>query len=253
MPSPMFPDHDQWLAPHHLLQMWHGFEVTLQLTAIAVVLSTLLGLVLAAARSSGNAGFRLTAAAYTSLFRNTPLLVQLLFWYFGVPALFPEGWMEWFTASDHPLALTDAFTLPWPSFEFLAAMVGVVLYSTAYVSEEIRAGIRGVPHGQTQAAAALGLTHAQVLRHIVLPQAVRIALPTLLGQYMNILKNTSLTMAIGVAELSYTARQVEAESFRTFQAFAVATMLYVAAIAVIESIGLWRLHTRLMPGGTGRR
>jgi len=237
------------LAPKYLLWMWHGFVTTLQLTITTAILATLLGLLLAAARSSAHAGLRLPAAAYTSLFRNTPLLVQLLFWYFGVPSLFPEGTMDWLNAS-HSIEVAGLFALSWPSFEFLAALIGVVLYSTAYISEEIRAGIRGVPAAQSLAGAAMGMTRWQVQRYIVLPQAVRIVLPPLFGQYMNILKNTSLTMGIGLAELSYTSRQVEAESFLTFQAFGVATLLYVLAIAVLESIGHWHLHAR---GAAGRQ
>lgn len=242
---------DQLLAPKYLLWMWHGFQTTLLLTAVTIVLATLLAFILAAARLTEHAVLRAAATSYVSLLRNTPLLVQLLFWYFGVPALFPETWMEWLNAT-HSLDLAGILTLRWPSFEFLAAMFGLVLYSAAYVSEEIRAGIRGVSGAQSLAGAALGLTRLQTLRYIVLPQAVRIALPPLLGQYMNILKNTSLTMAIGLAELSYTARQVEAETFLTFQAFGVATLLYIAAIAVIESIAHWHLQTPARHGGGQR-
>lgn len=227
-----------WLAPKYLLWMWQGFQTTLLLSVVVVALSTLLGLLLAAARASSTPLLARPAAWYTALLRNTPLLVQLLFWYFGVPSLFAEGWMDWLNGNHH------LGPLHWPSFEFLSALCGLTLYSSAYVSEEIRAGIRGVASGQSLAASALGLTRWQSLRYIVLPQAVRIALPPLLGQYMNILKNTSLTMAIGLAELSYSARQVEAETFRTFQAFGVATVLYIAAIAVIESLGHWRWQTR---------
>jgi polar amino acid transport system permease protein len=232
---------DHLLAPKYLLWMWQGFQVTLLLTLLVAVLSTLFGLILAAARSSAQRVFWLPAAAYTSLFRNTPLLVQLLFWYFGLPSLFPEGLMTWLNA-DHVLSVAGLFSVRWPSFEMLAALCGMVCYSTAYLSEEIRSGIRGVPLSQSIAGAALGLTPVQVLRFIVLPQAVRIALPSLLGQYMNILKNTSLTMGIGLAELSYTSRQVESETFLAFQAFAVATFLYIAAVAVIESVGYYQLH-----------
>ena len=130
---------------------------------------------------------------------------------------------------------------------------GMVCYSTAYLSEEIRSGMRGVPHSQSLAGAALGLTRLQVLRAIVLPQAVRIALPSLMGQYMNILKNTSLTMGIGLAELSYSSRQVESESFLAFQAFAVATFLYIAAIAVLESVAYYQLHVSARTLSGGRR
>ena len=240
------------LAPKYLLWMWQGFQVTLLLTALVALLSTLFGLVLASARSSRQRALWLPAAAYTSLFRNTPLLVQLLFWYFGLPSLFPDGLMEWLN-TDHALSVAGLFSLRWPSFEMLAALCGMVCYSTAYLSEEIRSGMRGVPHSQSLAGAALGLTRLQVLRAIVLPQAVRIALPSLMGQYMNILKNTSLTMGIGLAELSYSSRQVESESFLAFQAFAVATFLYIAAIAVLESVAYYQLHVSARTLSGGRR
>jgi polar amino acid transport system permease protein len=130
-------------------------------------------------------------------------------------------------------------TLSWPSFEFLAGFIGLTFYSTAFIAEELRAGISGVAKGQKYAAYALGLTGWQSMRHVVLPQALKIAMPPLLGQYMNIIKNSSLAMAIGVAELSYASRQVETETLRTFQAFGVATVLYIAIIALIEAWGMW--------------
>lgn len=238
---------DQLLAPKYLGWMFQGLLMTLWATLVTAFFATVLGLFLAGARASRHRLLALPAAAYTSLFRNTPLLVQLLFWYFGVPAAFPEGMMEWLN-SVHSVDL-GIVTLHWPSFEFLAAVFGMILYSTAYVSEEIRAGMRGVAASQALAGAALGLTPVQVLRHIILPQALRIALPPLLGQYMNILKNTSLSMSIGLAELSYTSRQVEAETFRTFQAFGVATVFYIASIALIEAFGHWHLRRTRPDGG----
>lgn len=233
---------EQLLAPKYIGWMFHGLLMTLWATFITAVFATLLGLFLAGARSSRHRWLWMPAAAYTSLFRNTPLLVQLLFWYFGLPATFPEGMMEWLNGT-HQIEL-GLITLIWPSFEFLAAIVGMILYSTAYVSEEIRSGIRGVAANQALAGAALGMRPWQVLRFIILPQAVSIALPPLLGQYMNILKNTSLSMSIGLAELSYTSRQVEAETFRTFQAFGIATLMYICSIALIEAFGHWRLRAR---------
>jgi len=99
----------------------------------------------------------------------------------------------------------------------------------------------GVRDGQHQAAAALGLTRFAAFRYVVLPQAVRIATPPLAGQYMNVIKNSSLTMAIGLAELSYSSRQVETETLKTFQSFGMATVLYIVAIAAIEvALLLWQ-------------
>ncbi len=213
------------LAPRYLGWLFDGWLTTLWVSLIAIAASTALGLVFAALRASPNPAWQRAAAGYVSLVRNTPLLVQLFFWYFGLPSLLPEAAREWLNAGH---------AFPWPSFEFLSAMVGLVLYATAYVGEEIRSGIRGVPASQLDAARALGFTQGQAMRHVVLPQALRIALPPLLGQYMNIVKNTSLTMAVGVVELSYASRQVEAETFRTFQSFGIATALYIVTIAALE-------------------
>lgn len=148
----------------------------------------------------------------------------------------PEWAVEWLN-EVHELRFAGYPIVAWPSYEFLASLVGLVLYSTAFVAEEIRSGMQGVPSGQRTAARALGMTTYQVFRYVVAPQAVRIAMPSLLGQYMNIVKNSSLTMAIGLVELSYASRQVESTSFKTFQAFGVATLFYILIIALIESVG----------------
>ena len=237
----------QMLTPKYIGWLFNGLQMTLFVTVITAIVATLLGFLLAAARSSSLRLLSWPATAYIALFRNTPLLVQLLFWYFGFPSLFPEGTMEWLNAV-HRIHLFGIIPLTWPSFEFVAAVFGLILYSTAYVSEEIRAGMRGVAGSQGLAAAALGLTRWQSLRYIVLPQAVRIATPALLGQYMNILKNTSLTMGVGLVELSYTSRQVEAETFKTFQAFGIATLMYITAIAVMEVVGQYLLRRRARQG-----
>ncbi|KML64672.1 amino acid ABC transporter permease [Pectobacterium peruviense] len=230
---------ESWLlAPQYLIWLWNGFLITLGISLGTVVLSTVLGFLLAAARDSQIHVLRGVVVAYSSLFRNTPLLVQLFFWYFGAGQLFPSEMMQWLN-TPHSISLLGA-TLAWPSFEFLAGLVGLTLYSSAFIAEEIRSGIRGVARGQKYAAHALGLTGFQSMRYVVLPQALKIALSPLLGQYMNIVKNSSLTMAIGVAELSYASRQVETETLRTFQAFGVATVLYIVIIAVMEGWGMWR-------------
>jgi polar amino acid transport system permease protein len=243
----------QTLSPKYLGWLVDGLWMTLHVSAVIALLSTLLGIVIAAARSSQCRWLALPAAAFIAVFRNTPLLVQLFFWYFGVSSLLPEGSVEWLN-TVHNLALGSYLALSWPSFELLCAVIGLSLYSAAYVSEEIRAGMRGVATAQQLAGAALGLTRWQVLRYVILPQAVRIALPPLLGQYMNIIKNTSLTMAIGLAELSYTSRQVEAQTFKTFQAFGVATLFYIAVIAVLEMLGqLLQRRQRLAVTGSTKR
>ena len=241
---------DAFLAPKYLGWLLDGWLMTLWATLLVVLASTTLGVLLAAARESGRAPLVRATGVYLSVFRNTPLLVQLFFWYFAVPALLPESLLGWLNAV-HTLQWNGLTLLRWPSFEFLAAVTGLVLYSTAYVGEDIRSGLRGVPASQRQTALALGFTPAQALRHVVLPQALRIALPPLLGQYMNILKNTSLGMAIGLTELSYRVRQAEAESWKTFQVYGVATLLYIVAIVGIQLAG--RLIGRRQAARTAAR
>lgn len=223
---------DTWLEPRYAAWIWHGFAMTLTLSVCVIVAATLLGFGLALARSARHAALQRAAAGYVLIFRNSPLIVQLLFWYFGAAALMPESVMGWLNA-PHVVDLGPV-SLSWPSFEFVAGWLGLTCYTTTFIGEEFRAGLRGVRDGQHQAAAALGLTRFAAFRYVILPQAVRIATPPLAGQYMNVIKNSSLTMAIGLAELSYSSRQVETETLRTFQSFGMATLLYMAIIAVIE-------------------
>ncbi|MDC7707682.1 amino acid ABC transporter permease [Vogesella indigofera] len=224
-----------WLEPQFIGWMLQGAALTAWLALLVCVLATLLGVLLAAGHEQRWRSVRLTVRTFLSLHRNTPLMVQLLLWYFGVAGLLPEAAMLWLNA-PHEVSLAG-WTLAWPSFEFVAALVALSLYSAAFVAEEIRAGIRSVAAGQRAAALALGMTPRQVFRHIVLPQALRVVHRPLLGQYLGVIKNTSLTMAIGVAELSYSSRQVESETLLTFQAFAVATLLYLMLVLGAQLAG----------------
>jgi polar amino acid transport system permease protein len=227
--EPLWP---HLLAGKYWRWLLEGWCTTVLASLLVMVASTVLGIGFAVARSAALAPLRWLALGYLSVFRNTPLLVQLFFWYFGVPSLLPPEWMAWLNRT-HSLAL-GPFSLGWPSLEFLSATVGMVFYATAYVGEEVRAGINSVPASQSQAARSLGMTGWQLLRHIVLPQALARVISPQLGQYMNIVKNTSLGMAIGLAELSYRARQVEAETFQSFQVYGLTTLLYIVLIIGLE-------------------
>lgn len=234
------------LDGRYLSWLWNGFLITLLISFWTIIAATLFGFILTAARDSTLAPLRWLASGYTSLFRNTPLLVQLFFWYFASGEILPQSAMIWLN-TPHEVHFWG-LTLAWPSFEFLAGVIGLTCYSAPFIAEELRAGIQGIKQGQKYAAFALGLTQWQAMRYVILPQAFRIALPPLLGQYMNVIKNSSLTMAIGVAELSYASRQVETESLRTFAAFGVATVLYIAAIAIMEAWGQWHQQRKLSQG-----
>ncbi|HBO23467.1 MULTISPECIES: amino acid ABC transporter permease [unclassified Providencia] len=234
------------LAPQYLEWFGYGFLLTVWISVCTIIASTLLGFIVASAKDSQIAPLRWLVTLYISIFRNTPLLVQLFFWYFASGEILPSSAMEWLN-TPHTVTLLG-MTLGWPSFEFLAGFVGLTLYTVPFIAEEVRAGIRGVRQGQKYAAFALGLTSWQAMKLVVLPQAVKIAMPPLLGQYMNVVKNSSLTMAIGVAELSYVSRQVDSQTLKTFTAFGVATVLYIAIIALMEAWGQWRQQRNLAQG-----
>ena len=223
------------LAGQPLHWILSGFLTTLWVTLTGIMLASLLALFFMLLRLSGGRFGTLIVSCWVSLFRNTPLLVQLFFWYFGLPALLPESVVAWLN-TEHVLGLGLA-QLAWPSFEFIAAIIGMVFYSTAYVGEEIRAGFNGVSHTQIHAGLALGMKRGQVLRYIVLPQALAIIKPALFGQYMNIAKNTSLGMAVGLMELSYRSRQAEAETFMSFQVYGIGTVLYILLVLAIGMAG----------------
>ena len=218
-----------WLPPQYLVWLLKGALLTAWLSLLVCIAATLSGLALTLAEDSRWLPIKILGRAFVSLHRNTPLLVQVLLWYFAVGGLLPEVVMFWLN-TPHALNLPGGVAVPWPSFEFLAAFIALTLYSASFISEEIRAGLNTVGQGQYAAGRALGLSSWQIMRWIVLPQALAAARRPLIGQYTAVIKNTSLTMAIGVAELSYTSRQVESQSLLAFQAFAVATVLYLLLV-----------------------
>lgn len=234
----------------YLLCLVQGFGVTLALSAAVCAAGTALGIAICCLRAIGTRPLRAGASAYVGVVRNTPLLVQLFVWYFAVAALLPSSVTEWLN-TPHRLDL-GGVSVPWPAYETLAGFTGLTLYAAAYIAEECRAGLNAVRPSQRQAALALGLTPIQTFRHIVLPQALRTAWLPMVGQYLATIKNTSLTMTIGLAELSYASRQVETETFLAFQAFGIATLFYVGAVAIVEVAGHSLAHGRRAPGAGAR-
>ncbi|ORF46009.1 amino acid ABC transporter permease [Gilliamella apicola] len=226
---------EQLLEPRYLWWLWDGFLVTLAISFFTIIFSTILGFLLVIAQQSRIKLIKGIVLGYNAIFRYSPLLPQLFFWYFGIGNLLPTEFKIWLF--DEPQIQLWFFTLKMPSFEFIIGFIGLTCYSSAFIAEEFRAGIAGVSVGQQQASLALGLTWWQSMRFIILPQSFCIAFAPLIGQYMNIVKNSSLTMAIGVLELSYVSRQVETESLKTFQDFAIATFLYILAIVIIGTLG----------------
>lgn len=220
------------LAPQYTDMIWSGLQCTLVLSIESIALALVLGLLLCVARMSPLAGIRGLAIGWLALFRNTPLLVQLLFWYFAFPALLP---MPIRMALMTPTEWTLLGTV-WesPSWEFLASLIGLTFYTASYIAEECRAGVATVSKGQWRAAQALGMTSGQAWRSVIMPQALRAVVSPLMGQFMNAIKNSSLAMAVGYAELSYVCGQINDATQRTFQLFGIVTVLYIATVAVVE-------------------
>ena len=212
-----------------------GAACTLLLFAASWVIGFLLSLIVAAVRSSGVRFLVAVAAGFVGYHRNVPELVQLFVWYFGVPQLLPATWQQLINNTGNS--------------EFIFATIALSLNVAAYMSEDLRSGIRSLPSAQLEAARALGLTYISSMRKVILPQALKVAVPPLVNQSLGLFKSTSLAMAIGVAEMTYASQQVENESFRTFEAFAVASIFYWTVSFLIMGLGnVW--SKRLNMDGT---
>jgi polar amino acid transport system permease protein len=198
-----------------------GLKVTLQLSSISIVLAFLLGLFIAVLRMTHVKPVRFIATAYLEFFRNTPLLVQIFFWYFGSYKILPDRVNEWLNSTN---------------FEFSAAVIALTVYTSAFIAEDIRSGVLSIPKEQMEAARSAGFSFLRSMQYIILPQAVRITVPPLVNQFLNLAKNSSLAMTIGVAELTYQARQVESYTFKGFEAFTAATLLYLGLSVCITAL-----------------
>lgn len=199
-----------------------GAEITLAIFVCSWLLGMSLALVLMVIRLTPSRFGERFVAAYVSYHRNVPTLVQLMLWYFGISTLFPDSAQEWF--SDH-------------NGEAIFAIIALGLCQAAFFSEDLRSGLRGVAGGQSEAARALGHSYVGSMRYVILPQAVRNAIPALVNHTVSLFKNSSLAMAIGVAELTHVAREVESRSFRTFEVYAVATLLYLVFSLLLMAVG----------------
>jgi len=198
-----------------------GLIITLKISGLSIVLAFILGTIITTLRMTKIKILEWITISYIEFFRNTPLLIQLFFWYFGSYAVLPEFVNQWLYAHN---------------YEFAVGVVSLTIYTSAFIAEEIRAGILSIPKEQMEASRATGLSFAQAMSYVVLPQAFRIVIPTLISQFLNLTKNSSLAMTIGVMELTYMARQIESYSFRGFEAFTVATLLYIVLSLIISLV-----------------
>lgn len=212
------------MRPDYLRMILEGLLTMFELTLLAWLLAMVVGVVLAVVRMTNNRLAQGLVAAYVEYHQNVPMLVQIFLWYFGVATLLPSAWQQWLNANHS---------------EFVFAFIAVGLAMAAYMSEDLRGGIRSIPKSQIEAARALGLSYLKTSRLVVLPQAIRIAMPTLVSHTVLLFKNTSLAMTIGVAELTYATREIESQSFRTVEVYLFATAAYLLISLLIMAAGAW--------------
>lgn len=207
--------------------IWRQYDIILQalgigllLAAISLVAGTLIGLVCGYAYRTSNRPLRWAVSSYVEFIRNVPLLLLIFFFYFGLPAI--------------GIRTFDKYE----SF-----VITLSIYAGAYLTEVFRAGLTSVPERYVEAAKAIGLRPWQTQLYVVLPLTFRIVLPSLSNNFISLFKDTSLAAAIAIPELTFTARQINANTFRVMEAWLTASVLYLAVCYVI-AIALRQVEKR---------
>jgi polar amino acid transport system permease protein len=218
-----------------------GLRLTLELTAISMVIGIVLGVLLAVMRLSPNPVLSSGSWLYIWFFRGTPVLVQILFWNY-VAALYPK--IDLGIPFGPSFIHANANDLITPT---LAAILALGLNEGAYMAEIVRAGIISVEEGQTEAALSLGMTRLQTMRRIVLPQAMRVIIPPTGNETISMLKTSSLVSVIAVQELLYSAQLIYAVNYKTIPLLLVASIWYLI-VTTILSIGQYYLERRFGRG-----
>lgn len=209
-----------------------GASHSVMLGTVALLLAVAVGLMVAMMRVSGNPILVAFAAVYVYLFRGTPMLIQLIFWFNAFPIMFPQLHLA--------IPLTDIVLVSMPMTQvitpYAAALAGLALAEGAYMAEIIRGGFLAVDAGQRDAARSIGMTHAMVMRKVVIPQAARIIVPATGNQYIMLLKSTSLASAIGYLELLRITTDIYAANFRVVELLAVAGFWYLVMTAFATAL-----------------
>ena len=213
-----------------------GLLTTLAISALAWLIALILGILAGALRTMRFAPLRALAAFYVEFFRNVPLLVWMFFFYFAVPSLLPQLLQEWLF--NH-------------GAEFSAGTAALGVYHGARFSEMIRAGIQSIPKTQLEASLSTGLSVAQAYRLVILPIALRLIIPPLTNETLNLFKNSSVALTIGVAELTFQTRQIETYTAKAIEALTAGPLIYlVLCLAIARTMA--RVERRFaIPGMVG--
>jgi glutamate/aspartate transport system permease protein len=203
----------------YLDMLLSGLVLTIKTALCAWIIALVLGSIVGVMRTLPSRIASAIGFCYVEFFRNMPLLVQLFLWFFVLPELLPRAaglWMK-----------------QLPNAPFYTAAIGIGLFMSVRVAEQLRAGIGSLPRGQKMAGTALGLTTLQVYRYVLLPMAFRIIMPPLTSEFLSTIKNTSVAITIGLIELTGEARAMQEFSFQVFEAFTAATVLYLLINVVV--------------------
>jgi glutamate/aspartate transport system permease protein len=219
---------------NYLDMLLSGLLLTIETALCAWIIALAVGTVVGVLRTLPSKTASGIAFCYVEFFRNIPLLVQLFLWFFVLPEILPHAWGLW---------LKQMSNAP-----FYTASIGIGLFMSVRVAEQLRAGVGSLPRGQKLAATALGLTTVQVYRYVLLPIAFRVILPPLTSEFLSTIKNTSVAITIGLVELTGEARAMQEFSFQVFEAFTAATVLYLL-VNIVVVIGMRLLERRVaIPG-----
>jgi His/Glu/Gln/Arg/opine family amino acid ABC transporter permease subunit len=212
-----------------------GFGWTVAVSLSAWLIALTLGILFGILRTVPSKTLVALATAWVELFRNIPLLVQMFLWFFVVPELLPADWGLWVKQE-------------LPAKEFFTATICLGLFTSSRVAEQVRAGIQALPHGQRMAGLAMGLTLPQTYRYVLLPTALRMVVPPLTSEFMNVFKNSSVAFAIGVMELTFQAKQMQEDSEQGIETFLAVTLLYfICAFTANRVMAVIERRTRI-PG-----
>ncbi|QOV65875.1 amino acid ABC transporter permease [Kosakonia pseudosacchari] len=226
-----------------------GFLTTIWVTVAGTVLATVLTVLLLALRLAGGKAGRSVVAVWVSLFRNTPLLVQLLFWYFAAWNVLPLSFRQ-YVNDDHTFSILPG-DVWWFTPEFLSSAWALGLFTAAFLVEEIQAGLHAVPRGQVEAAQSQGFGPLALFRWVLLPQGLQNAWQPVVGQYLNLMKLSSLATGIGLGELTYQTRQIESFNAHALEAFAIGSALYLLLGLVMSVLFNLPRHWRALRRAAG--
>lgn len=204
------------------LQKWgpsylEGTLVTLELSFFGVLFGFILGVLIAIMRRSGIKPLEIFTKIYVQVFRGTPLLVQVLIAYFGLASVLPDSLGK----------LKNPFVL---------SLIAICMNSSAYISEIIRGGINAVDRGQSEAGASLGMNQKQIMRHIVLPQAVKTVLPALGNEFVTLIKESAIVAFVGIGDIMYKAKVTQGATYLPFKPYLLAAFIYLILVLGLSQL-----------------